>query len=77
VTDARRAKIDYLRIMAITGHKMLRMFQGYNLIGEGDLWDAMTTLQTYLAHHEMDTSMDASPDDLSATRRKNLMNPWC
>ena len=28
VTNARRAKIDYLRIMAITGHKTLRMFQG-------------------------------------------------
>jgi site-specific recombinase XerD len=75
VTNARRAKIDYSRIMAITGHKTLRMFQRYNLIDEGDLEDAMTTLQTYLAHHEMDTSMDTSPDDHSATRRKNLVNP--
>ena len=76
VTNARRANIDYFRIMAITGHKTLRVFQRYNLIDEGDLQEAMSTLQTYLAHHEMDTSMDTSPDDPSAMRQKNLVNPW-
>jgi integrase len=75
VTNARRAKIDYFRIMAITGHKMLRGFQRYNLIDEGDLQDAMITLQTYLTHHEMDTSMDTSPSEFLTPRRKNLMNP--
>jgi integrase len=49
VTNARRAKIDYFRIMAITGHKTLRVFQRYNLIDEGDLQEAMTTLHTYLS----------------------------
>jgi len=37
VTNARRAKIDYVRIRAITEHKTLRGFQRYNLIDEGDL----------------------------------------
>jgi integrase len=75
VTNARRANIDYFRIMAITGHKTLRVFQRYNLIDEGDLQEAMTSLRTYLAHQDMATSMDTSPDDQSATRRENLVNP--
>jgi integrase len=37
VTNARRVKIDYLRIMATTGQRTLRVFQRYNLIDEGDL----------------------------------------
>ena len=77
VTNARRAKIDYFRIMAITGHKTLRIFQRYNLIDEGDLQEAMTTLQGYLADHEMDTSMDTSASEAITTRRKNVMNPRC
>jgi integrase len=60
VTNARRAKIDYCRIMAITGHKTLRVFQRYNLIDERDLQETMTSLQTYLTDHELDTSMDTS-----------------
>jgi hypothetical protein len=75
VINARRANIDYFRLMAITGHKTLRVFQRYNLIDEGDLQEAMTSLQTYPARQDMDTSMDTSPDDRSATRRKNLVNP--
>jgi integrase len=75
VTNARRAKIDYLRIMAITGHKTLRVFQRYNLIGEGDLQDAMATLQTYLAHHELDTSMDTSASEVLTSRLKDAVNP--
>jgi hypothetical protein len=75
VTNARRANIDYFRLMAITGHKTLRVFQCYNLIDEVDLQEAMTSPQTYLAHQDMDTSLDTSPDDQSAMRRKNLVNP--
>lgn len=66
VTNARRAGIDYLRIMAITGHKTMRVFKRYNLIDEADLRDAMNRLDTY---------MDTSADDGSATRRENLVNP--
>jgi hypothetical protein len=47
---------DYFHIMAITGHKTLRALQRYNLIDEGDLQDAMATLQTFLSHHALDTS---------------------
>jgi integrase len=71
VTNARRAKIDYFRIMAITGHKTLRVFQRYNLIDEGDLQEAMITLQTYLTAQEMDTSIATSaigPVTASAVR---------
>jgi hypothetical protein len=75
MTNARRAKIDYLRLMAITGHRTLRVFQRYSLIDEGDLQDAMTALQTYLAQHEMDTSMDTSALEALTPRRKDAVNP--
>jgi integrase len=66
VTNARRAGIDYFRIMAMTGHKMLRMFQRYNLVDEQDLQKAIRQLDTY---------MDTSAADKSAMRRKHLVNP--
>lgn len=75
VTNARRAKIDYVRIIAITEHKTLRVFQRYNLIDEGDLQEAMTTQQGYLTDHEMDTSMDTNASEAITSRRKNVMNP--
>jgi integrase len=46
VTNARRAGVDYFRIMAMTGHKTLRMFQRYNLVDEQDLHEAMRQLDT-------------------------------
>jgi len=58
VANARRAMVDYFRIMAITGHKTLRAFRRYNLIDESDLREAMATMQTCLNVHEMDTSVD-------------------
>jgi hypothetical protein len=61
--------------MAIAGDKTLRVFQHYNLIDEEDLQEAMTSLHTCLARQDVDTSMDTSPNDRSATRRKNLVNP--
>jgi hypothetical protein len=75
VTNARGANIDYFRLTAITRQKTLRVFQRYNLIDEVDLQEAMTSLQTYIAHQDMDTSLDTGPDDQSAARRKNLVNP--
>jgi hypothetical protein len=75
VTNARRAKIDFFHIMAITGHKTLRVFQRYNLIDEGDLQEAMTTLQSHLTDHEMATSMDTNASEAITSRRKNVMNP--
>jgi hypothetical protein len=75
MTNARRAKIDYVCIMAITQHKTLRGLQRYNLIDERDLQEAMTTLQGYLTDHEMDTPVDTNASEAITSRRKNVMNP--
>jgi integrase len=53
-TNARRAGIDYFRIMAITGHKTMLVFKRYNTVDERDLRQAMGQLDTYL---------DTTPDD--------------
>jgi integrase len=66
VTNARRAGIDYFRIMAMTGHKTLRMFQRYNLVDEQDLREAISQLDTY---------MDTSATEGSALRRKYIVHP--
>jgi integrase len=66
VTNARRAGIDYFRIMAMTGHKTLRMFQRYNLVDEQDLREAISQLDTY---------MDTSGAEGSAVRRKYVVHP--
>ena len=66
VANARRAKVDYFRIMAITGHTTLRVFRRYHLIDAGNLQEAMTSLQTYPTSHEMDTSMDTEPVDYAS-----------
>jgi hypothetical protein len=75
VASARRATIDYFPIMAITGHKTLRALQRYNLIDEGDLQDAMATLQTFLSHHALDTSTDTSTSAPLMPRRQSAVNP--
>lgn len=46
VTNARRAGIDYFRIMAITGHKMMAVFKRYNRIDQRDLQGAIRKLDT-------------------------------
>jgi hypothetical protein len=76
MTNARCAMIDYLRIMASTGPRTLRVFLRYNLIDEGDLQNAMTIWQTSLAHQEMDTSMDTNTLEALAPRRQDGVNPW-
>ncbi len=66
VTNARRAGIDYFRIMAISGHKTMRVFKRYHLIDEHDLREAIGRLDTY---------MDTSAGDGSTVRLENLVNP--
>ena len=53
VTNMRRAGIDHLTIMKITGHKTLEVFKRYNTFLEGDLREAAHRFNTYLtlAHH--------------------------
>ncbi len=46
VTNMRRAGIDHLTIMRITGHKTLEVFKRYNSFLEGDLKDAGDRLNT-------------------------------
>jgi integrase len=49
VTNARRAGVDPLTVMKITGHKTMAVFKRYNTVDEGDLGRA-----------RMDTYMDTS-----------------
>jgi integrase len=49
VTNARRAGIDYFRIMAITGHKTMAVFKRYNTVDEADSRDAMQLLESRTA----------------------------
>lgn len=60
VTNMRRAGIDHLTIMRITGHKTLEVFKRYNSFLEfleGDLKDAAHRFNTYLtlAHHDQNS----------------------
>jgi integrase len=48
VTDARRAGIDYFRIMAITGHKPVAVFKRSHTIDRQDLQEAIRQLDTYV-----------------------------
>ena len=60
VTNARRAGIDYFRIMAITGHKTMAVFKRYNTIDQQDLQAAIRQLDTYMDT----TAADAQQDDV-------------
>jgi integrase len=48
VTNARRAGIDYFRIMAISGHKTMLVFKRYHTIDAGDLTQAIRQMDTYM-----------------------------
>jgi site-specific recombinase XerD len=39
VPNARRAGIDYCRVMRMTGHKPMAVFKRYNTVEEADLRD--------------------------------------
>jgi len=62
VTNMRRANIDHLTIMKITGHKTLEVFKRYNSFLEGDLRKAASQFSTYLtlAHSAQDTDSPKS-----------------
>jgi integrase len=64
VTNARRAGIDYFRIMAITGHKTMAVFKRYNTIDQQDLQGAIRQLDTYMdTMHAGDQQEDAQATD--------------
>jgi integrase len=63
-TNARRAGIDHLTIMKITGHKTMSVFKRYNTVDEADLRQAMSQMDTY-----MDTSSQADTPSQHASPR--------
>jgi integrase len=63
VTNMRRAGIDHLTIMKITGHKTLEVFKRYNSFLEGDLREAASRFNTYLTLGHSATLTD-SPNSL-------------
>jgi len=69
VTNMRRAGIDHLTIMKITGHKTLEVFKRYNSFLEGDLREAASRFNTYitLAHSASET--DSSKSLINHTSR--------
>lgn len=48
VTKIRRAGVDYLRIIAITGHKTMVAFKRYHTIDHQDLHQTIGQLDTYM-----------------------------
>jgi integrase len=64
VTNMRRAGVDYFRIIAITGHKMMTAFKRYQTIDRQDLHQSIGQLDT-----DMDTRVAAS----EITPRKPLI----
>ena len=63
VTNMRRAGIDHLTIMKITGHKTMEVFKRYNSFQEGDLREAARQFNTYLTLGHSATLPD-SPNSL-------------
>jgi integrase len=62
ITNMRRAGIDHLTIMRITGHKTMEVFKRYNSFLEGDLKDAAQRFNTYLTlTHERETAASVTP----------------
>ena len=60
VTNMKRAGIDHLTIMEITGHKTLEVFKRYNSFLEGDLWETASRFNTYLTLGHSVTLNDSS-----------------
>ena len=48
VTNIRRAEVDALTAMKITGHKTMAVFKRYHTIDEGDLMAARRRMDTYM-----------------------------
>jgi integrase len=48
VTNARRAGVDPLTVMKITGHKTMAVFKRYNTVDEGELGRARAKMDTYM-----------------------------
>jgi hypothetical protein len=73
VTNARRAGIDYFRIMAMTGHKTMAVFKRHNTVDEADLRQGMSQMDTEMnTSPEMGTASDnVTPRNTSRSRRSS------
>lgn len=62
ITNMRRAGIDHLTIMKISGHKTMEVFRRYNSFHESDLREAASRFNTYLtlAHSSQKNDMPKS-----------------
>lgn len=67
VTNMRRAGIDHLTIMKISGHKTMEVFKRYHSFHREDLREAASRFNTYLtlAHRSTQSTLDCdSPKSL-------------
>ena len=60
VTNMRRAGIDHLTVMKISGHKTMSVFKRYNTIDEDDLRAAATRMDTYMDTKEKSALIQSS-----------------
>lgn len=59
ITNMRRAGINHLTIMKISGHKTMSVFNRYNTVDKADLQDASARLDIYMdSCNDMDTNID-------------------
>ena len=69
VTNMRRAGIDHLTIMRITGHKTMEVFKRYNSFHRDDLRAAASQFNTYLTRAHSATSTDSPKSLINHTPR--------
>jgi integrase len=69
VTNMRRAGIDHLTIMRITGHKTLEVFKRYNSFLEADLKEAASRFNTYLTLAHSSQNTDSPKSLINQTKR--------
>jgi len=69
VTNMRRAGVDHLTIMRITGHRTLEVFKRYNSFLESDLREAAHRFNTYITLAHQDQNGDTHKLAISQVRR--------
>jgi integrase len=62
VTNMRRARVDTITAMAISGHRSLAVFRRYNTISGHDLQAAIRQLDTYMDTSTLDERVSAQKD---------------
>jgi hypothetical protein len=60
VSNARRARVDRVVMMKLTGHKSLSRFTRYNTVDQADAKEAMQRLDDYFNHESADCCHSAA-----------------